>query len=258
MANVEGGLIASPNLADFVRDNDIRKISGKKNYYMFYDLVTLEYRVMTKSGMEDQSVVVASKQRGDHKANYRFTLIIEDQKRQHHDVYIALKDRPGTDLNLFKQDRWLKPIEYNEAHKPHPIFDTLMTSLAGGNRTMTSKVSGVTTTYKDFLEKCLLRKVFFPGDRQIPSLIMYGCGGVGKELFFGLCKNIFGNNAMSTEPVKVFGHCNSHLQGRVVVFFDDYCLDEAESNKLKSWSLKPTITLKAEHNTPFDTDNITW
>ena len=238
-------LIHASNLTDFIRLNNLYRVLGKKNMYWYYDIELQDWKPVNKVGIEQLPVVANSKQTGD-KTLDAFYSTLARQNRIVHDVYMALEDRPGGDLNLFVQDTWLKPV-VNIEHEPHPIFDILLTSLAGGRQ-----------EYKDLLEKCLLRKIFFPGDYTIPNLIMYGPGGMGKGLFFNLCYQIFGSNAIQTVPARTFCDRNSVICGKVVVYFDDNQLDETQSNRLKDYSAQRNIITRAEHNTPVENQNIIW
>ncbi len=237
-------LINASNLSDFIAMNDLHFVRGSKNLYWYFDQDAKTWKPVSKTGVEQLPVIAESKNPKE-RTLVDFYDIMKRQNREIDGVYRGLDERNGL-LNLFVRGSWLKPI-IDQTHEAHPIFDILMTSLAGGRQEV-----------KDRIEQCLLHKIFFPEEIAVPTLVMYGQGGVGKGLFYNVCHAIFGKNTVSVEHSRIFTDRNSIIEGKVIIYLDDFQANQKETDDIKKIVYNREFVTRAEYNAAVTNQNMTW
>ncbi|CAK0753090.1 hypothetical protein CCP1ISM_40009 [Azospirillaceae bacterium] len=244
---IKMALIPCKDIYSFVRKNDLYMIKSTKIVYYYYDQVDHAWKPISKSGVEQTACVAESKNKGE-RTLVDFYNLLENEERVAGRVYRGLTEAHDA-LNIFVKANWLKPL-VNTTYPPHPFFDILMTSLAGGRQ-----------EYKDRLEQLLLKKIYCPHNITIPALVMWGHGDVGKYTFYKLLDRIFGGNETNTVkpgPDKVFTKFNTIIEGKVVIYFDECECDEALTEKLKEKITEETVITEAKYGPPVINQNMTW
>jgi len=237
-------LIDATNLKDFITMNDLHFVRGAKTLYWYFDHESKTWTPVSKTGIEQLPLVAESREKGE-RTLVDFYSMMRRLGREVDGVYRGLHVRPGW-LNLFVRGAWLAPI-VNPEFKPDPIFDILLTSLAGGRKEQ-----------KALIEQCLLHKLFFPEEVAIPTLVMYGQGGVGKGVFYNICNLIFSRNTVSTTHSRIFTDCNSIIEGKVVIYLDDFMANQTETDNIKHIVYNKEFVTRAQYNAAVINQNMTW
>jgi hypothetical protein len=171
-----------------------------------------------------------------------FIQVMEEKTRIFRDVANSFRPQPDYILNKLSTDGWLKPQEgeYDE------WFDILLYSLGGGKK-----------ENMEHLEHVIAWKYLHPEDFKIPCVIIFGEGGVGKNVFMDVVLgSIFGvHQKTSVELEDVSGSFNDLIVGKAAVFIDEAVVDNANMNKLKRIVNNPTISVNEKYGPKYEADN---
>ena len=192
-------------------------------------------------------------------AAFRAAFVLQDKQlyttllgklREKNRIYKSAEytyETDATTLNLLKTDHWLQPIKNDELN---PWFDAMLNALGKGEQEI-----------KDHIEQLIWYKYKHPEDFEIPCLIIFGEGGIGKNklLVEGILKTIYGEHQVSiVDYSRVGGQFNESVKGKVVVFIDEATSKKTEANVLKHLVGNKTININAKHLKPQDCRNTAW
>ncbi|MFZ0258170.1 MAG: DUF5906 domain-containing protein, partial [Gammaproteobacteria bacterium] len=189
-----------------------------------------------------QAITERLPQLQDKRVRELFVQALEDKKRMYRDVANSFRPQPDYVLNKLSTERWLKPQpgEYSE------WFDILFYSLGGG------KQENI-----DHLEHVIAWKYLHPEQFLIPCVIIFGEGGVGKNVLIDVVLgNIFGEHQVSVINMEeVTGTFNDLIVGKTAVFIDEAVVDNANMNRLKRVALNPTVNINEKYGPKYVADN---
>ena len=241
-------------LVEFIQENNIYRVEGKTAVYWYYDQTTKDWLMIGQPILHKYpsiSVCIGIVKKKD----VGFTNLYAALSPQHNDglnrvvngVYRGFEQDAGR-LNIFNRGSWLQP-EHNANHLPHPLFETLLTSISGGRQEL-----------KDHIEKCLLHKIRFPEEIRIPAMVMHGQGKVGKGLFADvLCRTIFTQgNVVRSNYLRFFTDINSILERAVVVYVDNFLADKTETDELLNVVGQTTITTRGVYSNAVVGSSLGW
>ncbi len=161
----------------------------------------------------------------------------------------------GVSMNLFNQNDfqkgWTTVSQYDPYERlVHPLFDILMKSLSGNNENFQSHV-----------ERCVLRKRFYPHDINIPAIVITDPGGTGKQLFvMKVLKTIFNNSVVLTDTnvLRTKGG-NIRLLGKAIVYIDELTNFTQDTYKLlKRYIANEYVAVRALYGDEFNARNVAW
>lgn len=161
--------------------------------------------------------------------------------RKYDTVDATFRDVPKHILNLMKVD-FLTPSPGDV----HPLFHYLLISLGGGQ-----------AENVEHIERVITWKYLNPSDFMLPCLVIYGEGGVGKNLFVSsVLGTLFGRHAVwSGSGDRVLGGFNGALVGRAVVLIDEAVADKTDMERFKSFVGNPTLHVNEKYGLEFQCDN---
>lgn len=159
--------------------------------------------------------------------------ILEETGRVYDKVGYSVEPEYGV-LNLFNNDNWVYPAETDA--EIDPIFEVLINSISNGN-----------IEAQRHIEKCLLRKIYNPGDSRIPALVWNGEGNVGKGLFVDILLNTIFGNGTATVRFSEIDNFNGLLVGKMVVNIDESGRDNNSMNTLKRFIGNKTIGINQKN-----------
>jgi hypothetical protein len=171
-----------------------------------------------------------------------FIHVMEEKKRIYRDVANSFRPQPDYILNKLSTEGWLKPQEgeYDQ------WFDILLYSLGGGKK-----------ENMEHLEHVIAWKYLHPEEFKIPCVIIFGEGGVGKNVLMDVVLgNIFGvHQKTSVDLEDVSGSFNDLIVGKTAVFIDEAVVDNANMSKLKRIVSNPTISVNEKYGPKYEADN---
>lgn len=155
------------------------------------------------------------------------------EHRRFHDCVYTFDNQDPLSLNLLRKDGWLLPKQGDV----HPVFDTLMDSLSGGKR--------VNATH---IEHCIAWKYLHPSDVNLPCMVFYPEGGVGKNVLVDIVlKRVFGGQSASVKGESLLGQFNSSAKGMAVLYIDELTKDKASMEKLKHMVQQKFLDINEKH-----------
>jgi len=164
------------------------------------------------------------------------------QNRSYLSMGLSAKTLPKTTLNRFRTDHWLQPLD----GEPHEIFDIFFRSL-GDNKEENIK----------HLKQVIGWKYLNPSDYKLPCLVIYGEGGVGKNLLVDdLLASVFGKHQVLAIQQSALNSFNGAMAGKMVVFIDESTSDKANMEKMKAMIGRPDININEKFVKPYVADNI--
>ncbi len=246
-------LILAKNTTDFIIQNDLWYVNGKRKYYYRFDQESKEWLEVSKDGIESQEVVTPPNPTspGSIKVTpkshiQQFYKKMDNMKRVVNGIHRGLSPRPGY-KSIFERGAWLSPI-IDANHTPHPIFETLMVSLSGGR-----------SDVKECLERMLLHKLYYPDDIRMPALIMWGQGETGKGRFYAMCTKIFADNVASNmDTDRFFGDLNKIIQGKAIVYINEIVMNKEETKRLKFQVTEEQTLTRGAYNDAQKDQNLVW
>lgn len=159
------------------------------------------------------------------------------------DVTYSFEQEPHK-LNLLRRDHWVQPKEGN----CHWFFDVLMQSLGGG------KAENI-----EHIERCIIYKYQHPGDPRLPTLLIHGEGGLGKNLLEErVLFEIFAHAALSSTAKNIIGDFNSLLEGKVCALIDESKAGDVDHGKLKNMLGSNVLTINPKGVQQYQVPNIVW
>ena len=144
-------------------------------------------------------------------------------------------------------EKWIKPKITNTPS--HPLFDILLTSLSGGDHRI-----------QEHLERCILQKIYFPGDYRVPTICWKDPGGTGKTLFVDtLLRTIFGGSVHTGSAEWIFSTKANHaIMGKVIVLADDSTITEKRYDNVKRMLHNRVIEIRKQRGNPEYVQNVGW
>ena len=171
-----------------------------------------------------------------------FDIAMEKHNRKFDGITVSLNDQPAHILNRMRRDHWLKPV-YGEEN--HWLFDVLMHSLGGGKPENIEHIGQV-----------LAWKYIHPEEFKLPALIIYGEGGVGKNLLVDvILKCVYGPQAITLTYDMIDGNFNSMLCGKVVVFIDEQAHEKTNMDVMKRMVQNKTLAINEKYGPQMIVDN---
>ena len=171
------------------------------------------------------------------------TKALQDKCRTYNDVTYTFGQTPPDILNLLDRSHWLSPT-FDEG-ECHWLFDVMVQSL-GNNKPENMA----------HLEHVIAHKWMCPWEYTLPCLVIYGEGGVGKNMLVdGVCHTIFDRQTISCEEKDLTGNFNTLAKGKAVMM-----LNEAETDKTNDAILRlvfhsARITINEKFVKPYQVDN---
>jgi phage/plasmid-associated DNA primase len=139
---------------------------------------------------------------------------------------------------------WVPPVE----GEVNDLFDILLWSVGGG-----------TEEGYEHLRQCLLWKYMHPADFMLPSPVLYGEGGVGKNfLIDGVLKTLFAGQSTSLGISQVLGGFNGLMAGKSVVMVNEAAGDRVDYEKVKEIVHSPTLTINEKYGGQYQADATAW
>jgi hypothetical protein len=121
------------------------------------------------------------------------------------------------------QRYWLTPDLENT---PHPAFDLLMMSIAGGN-----------SEYADQIEKLVAYRYCHPDDVMIPNLDSCAVGGTGRDTLWNMLRIIFTDECCGEVSEETFkGTHNGDLFGKMWVKVNEQSSSTVPIDKIKAYT----------------------
>ena len=164
------------------------------------------------------------------------------------------KSRPGY-LNLFNPESWnalcsqfVYPVFHSDK-APHPLFDILLNSVSGGDK-----------AFQAHLERCILRKLFFPKDYMIPAIVLRDPGRTGKQVLIeNVLDTIFNGSQITRGVDRIFEtHTNIGILGKIVVWANEANFTSKSYKKALSAVFSENIEVRGLGNEPLTAFNASW
>lgn len=232
-------------LQEAIEQHDIVQIVGNESYYIKKDGKLLE-RNFTK--LEREILFCAGKP--DVKND--FHMLLAAQNRNFNTVTFSFRDTDPDVFNLATgvREKWLKPVEYTgllHEYKCPDAIDVLLNSLSDGD-----------ITVRTYLEQSIARKYRHPEDYKLPSLLLFGQGGVGKNEFVTeFLETIFKNSTVVTNFTTLTQNATICI-GKVIVLVDETLDVKADYEKFKQIAGNRTVEIKTLYKDKFNIDNVMW
>ncbi len=157
------------------------------------------------------------------------------------DVTYTFKEPPRDCFNLLNRSRWLQPT-YDP---PHPAFAILMQSLGGGK-----------AINSEHIERVLCYKYMHPECYTLPTLVIHGEGGVGKNILVDVVLHtLFDGQTISALSKHVVGDFNSLVKGKAVVLINESVAAKTDANAVKATLGQPTVTINEKGIPQYVADN---
>lgn len=153
---------------------------------------------------------------------------------------------PENALNTMATDGWLQPRE----GEVHPLFDILFDSLSAGREDI-----------RENIERTIITACLHPEVKKLPTIMIYGEGGAGKNILADDIMPTIFTPAMclTATPDDLFGGFNGHLIGKRFVFIDEAKPDSVKPEKLRNFTGGTTITINRKGVSQFSVENcVLW
>ena len=178
--------------------------------------------------------------------------LIDAMGRNKSDKTFSFNKVDGDVLNLADgvREKWLKPKKFEgslQDYKTPSAIDIMLTSLSAGD-----------LKTRLHIEEAIVRKYRKPDDYRLPTLFMYGQGGVGKNEFVSELLEVIFKHSTAVTTFEVLTKNAFMLLGKVVVVLDETMEDKASYNKFKTIAGNPTILLKQLYVDVYPIDNVMW
>ncbi len=172
------------------------------------------------------------------------TVLLEEAGHTYNDTTFSCRsDLPKDVFNQMDVTRWV-PIHDDPLPPYHWMFDVLVQSL-GGNK----------QENMDHLEHVIMSKYAEPGNYKLPSILLHGQGGTGKNVLVDMVLGtMFNGRTVSLGQKLVLGEFNSSIGGMVVVLIDEGT--NANTNEtMRGLIGNPYVMLNPKGIIPFRADN---
>ena len=157
------------------------------------------------------------------------------------DVTYTFREPPNDCFNLLSRKRWLLPV----GGEHHPAFDILMQSLGGGKLYNTQHI-----------EHVICYKYLHPETYTLPTLVIHGEGGVGKNLLVDIVLNkLFDGQTISALSRHVVGDFNSLVKGKAVVLINESVAAKTDVSAVKATLGQATVTINEKGIPQYVADN---
>jgi hypothetical protein len=157
------------------------------------------------------------------------------------DVTYTFRQPPKDCFNLLSKKNWVQPA----LGDVHPAFEILMRSVGGGKDTNTQHI-----------ERVLCYKYLHPECYTLPTLVIHGEGGVGKNLLVDIVLNkVFGGQTISALSRHVVGDFNSLVKGKAVVLINESVAHKTDVNAVKATLGQATVTINEKGIPQYVADN---
>lgn len=174
-----------------------------------------------------------------------FLKAIVELGRDYKNSTYTFNKTPTYTLNRLNKNIWIKP-DFDNVGEVSEWFDLLMYSLGGGRRENITHI-----------EQVLYWKYQHPEEYQLPCMVIYGNGGVGKNLLTDkLLKTLFSpNQAVTITMDDVTGNFNDRIAGKTVIYIDEAVAEKSDMNSLKNIVSNPYVTINGKFIQPYEADN---
>lgn len=163
------------------------------------------------------------------------------KNKMFNNIVSTFKDIGDDLLNLMRRDHWMTPKKGQHSK----WFDYLIQSL-GGNK----------QENMDHIERVLGWKYLHPEEYQLPCMVIYGQGGVGKNELLTVLSKVYGGSQVTTVNFNnIGGAFNSVLAGKTVVFIDEMADDKADMNIMKQTVGNEMLQINEKFIKPYDCYN---
>jgi hypothetical protein len=205
-------------------------LANRELYYIQNSNVINEYN--SKRGTWDTFTIESMKTRYSVLRKAEAMDIFTDEYlngRMYNDFTYTFNDVEPTTLNKMRRDHWLTPKKGTVSK----WFEYLIQSL-GGNK----------PENMEHIEHVLAWKYLHPEEYQLPCMVIYGQGGVGKNELVNILAHIYGpNQVTATDFASIGGNFNGVLAGKTIVFIDEMADDKTDMNIMKKYVNNRTVTV---------------
>jgi len=209
-------------LNDIVENYDYYYIAAQNTYVLFLDG---EWTYLTATAMSKRHPILNKLSTSILYDN----MMLEAERVKLKSTY-TFKSVNDNTLNLMRKDNWLQPLEGDV----HPYFNVLLQSLSSGKQ-----------ENHDHLEHVIAWKYMHPEDFQLPCVVIYGDGAVGKGI---LLEHVFGGiftqqQCVATKQNDILGNFNSTIIGKTVVMVDEISANKNDMSAFKTLVGNATVNV---------------
>ena len=207
---------------DIIENYDYYYIASQNTYVLFLDG---EWTYLTATAMSKRHPILNL-----HPASLLYDNAMVESERVKLKSTYTFKSVNDNTLNLMRKDNWLQPVEGDV----HPYFNVLLQSLSSGKQ----------ENY-DHLEHVIAWKYMRPEDFQLPCVVIYGDGAVGKGI---LLEHVFGGiftqqQCVATKQNDILGNFNSTIIGKTVVMVDEISANKNDMSAFKTLVGNATVNV---------------
>ena len=193
--------------------------------------------------------------------------IFRFESRRHQNQFLTLMEHEGRNYlkTTLTFDEHRDPKVFNiganlREHwlKPRPCLNVEKYVMPWAIRILFTSLSGGDIAIQRHLEELIVRKYRQPMDYKLPSLFMFGQGGVGKnELYTEFLSKIFVEGIAVTDFNILTNNAHS-LLGKVCVLVDETIHNKSDYEKVKGIIGNKTISIKQLYKDWFNVPNVWW
>lgn len=207
---------------DIIENYDYYYIAAQNTYVLFLDG---EWTYLTATAMSKRHPIL-----NIHSASNLYDIEMVEVDRVKLKSTYTFKSVNDNTLNLMRKDNWLQPVEGDV----HPYFNVLLQSLSSGKQ-----------ENHDHLEHVIAWKYMHPEDFQLPCVVIYGDGAVGKGI---LLEHVFGGiftqqQCVATKQNDILGNFNSTIIGKTVVMVDEISANKNDMSAFKTLVGNATVNV---------------
>ncbi len=244
----------------FIEECNLHRINGKKFCWIQIDVNGAPFIEINDPALKKDLTIKFKNAFGEaedtpNPYNMLYHMLSDPNRhRSWQGIDYTWKSRPGF-LNLFNPESWnalcsqfVYPV-FNSDKIAHPLFDILLNSVSGSDK-----------AFQAHLERCILRKLFFPKDYMIPAIVLRDPGRTGKQVLIeNVLNTIFSGSQITRGVDRIFEtHTNIGILGKIVVWANEADFTSRSYKKALSAVFSENIEVRGLGNEPLTAFNASW